>query len=54
MSYSQINAALAVLAALLLAGCIADAPEDTRLPWSTTKSWEGMVPVAPSIMDRYD
>ena len=38
----------------LLAGCIADTAEDTDLPWSSNKSWEGMAPVAPSVMDRYE
>lgn len=38
----------------LLAGCIADTAEDTDLPWSSSKSWEGMAPVAPSMMDRYE
>ncbi len=38
----------------LLTGCIADTAEDTDLPWSSNKSWEGMAPVAPSIMDRYE
>ncbi len=38
----------------LLAGCIADTAEDTALPWSSNKSWEGMAPIAPSVMDRYD
>ncbi len=38
----------------VLAGCIADTAEDTALPWSSNKSWEGMAPIAPSIMDRYD
>ena len=38
----------------LLSGCIADTAEDTDLPWSSNKSWEGMAPVAPSIMDRYE
>ena len=37
-----------------LAGCIADTAEDTALPWSSNKSWEGMAPIAPSVMDRYD
>ena len=45
-------AAAAVLG--LLSGCIADTAEDTDLPWSSNKSWEGMAPVAPSIMDRYE
>ena len=38
----------------LLAGCIADSPEDSDLPWSSNKNWEGLGPL-PSIMtDRYD
>lgn len=43
----------AVLGALL-AGCIADTAEDTDLPWASGQSWEGMAPVAPSMMDRYE
>ena len=39
---------------LLLGGCIADTAEDTDLPWATNKSWEGIAPVAPSLMDRYE
>lgn len=45
---------LAAFAAALLAGCIADTAEDTNLPWSSNKSWEGLAPIAPSVMDRYD
>jgi len=41
-------------ACLLLAGCIADTAEDSDLPWSSNKSWEGMAPIAPSIMNQYD
>lgn len=38
----------------LAAGCIADSAEDSDLPWSSNRSWEGMGPL-PSIMtDRYD
>jgi len=44
----------AVLALALLSGCIADTAEDTDLPWSSGKSWEGLAPIAPSVMDRYD
>ena len=54
MSSSLIKAFLAAFALSLLAGCIADSAEDTDLPWSSNKSWEGMAPIAPSIMDRYD
>ena len=38
----------------LLSGCIADTAEDTDLPWASNKSWEGMAPVAPTMMDRYE
>ena len=48
------KALLALLAAALLGGCIADTAEDTNLPWSSNKSWEGMAPIAPSVMDRYE
>jgi len=44
----------AVLALALLSGCIADTAEDTDLPWSSGKSWEGLAPIAPSVLDRYD
>ena len=45
---------LAALGIALLGGCIADTPEDTDLPWASNKSWEGMAPVAPNVMDRYE
>ena len=57
MSSSLTNAAKAVLAAFalsVLAGCIADTAEDSNLPWSSNRSWEGMAPIAPTIMDRYE
>lgn len=44
----------ALLAGWLLSGCIADTAEDTDLPWATNKNWEGIVPIAPSLMDRYE
>ena len=44
----------AAVALGLLSGCIADTAEDTDLPWSSSKSWEGMAPIAPSVMDRYE
>ena len=40
-------------ALLLLGGCIADTAEDTNLPWASSQSWEGMAPIAPSVIDRY-
>lgn len=46
--------AFALAATAFLTGCIADTAEDTNLPWATNKSWEGMAPVAPSVMDRYE
>ena len=44
----------AAVAVLLLAGCIADSAEDTDLPWASNKSWEGIAPIAPTLMDRYE
>ncbi|MBQ6457457.1 MAG: hypothetical protein IJJ51_01485 [Kiritimatiellae bacterium] len=54
MSCSLTKAVLAALGLALLAGCIADTAEDTALPWASSKSWEGMAPIAPSVLDRYD
>ena len=54
MSSSLTKAVLAAFALALLAGCIADTAEDTALPWSSNRSWEGMAPIAPSVLDRYD
>ena len=55
LSPTKLLYGFAAVAALgLLSGCIADTAEDTDLPWSSNKSWEGMAPVAPSIMDRYE
>ena len=48
------KAAALLLAGAALAGCIADSPEDTKLPWSSNRPWEGMAPVAPGMIDRYD
>ena len=53
-SSSLIKALFAAFAVALLAGCIADTAEDTALPWSSNKSWEGMAPIAPTMLDRYD
>ena len=43
-----------LLACALLSGCLADSAEDTDLPWATNKSWEGIAPIAPTMMDRYE
>ena len=53
-SSSLIKALLATFALTVLAGCIADSAEDSDLPWASNKNWEGIVPIAPSVMDRYD
>ena len=53
-SSSLIKAFLATLALAALAGCIADSAEDSDLPWASNKNWEGIVPIAPSVMYRYD
>ena len=48
------KAVLFAFGAAVMSGCIADNAEDTDLPWASNKSWEGMAPIAPSVMDRYD
>ena len=53
-SFSLIKAVLAAFALSVLAGCIADTAEDTELPWASSKSWEGMAPIAPSVLNQYD
>jgi len=54
MSFSLTKAVLAAFALALLGGCIADTAEDTDLPWATGRNWEGIAPIAPTIMDRYE
>ena len=51
---SLARAAAAAIAISALAGCLADTAEDTDLPWASNKSWEGIAPIAPSLMDRYE
>jgi len=53
-SSSLIKGFLAGFALALLAGCLADTPEDSDLPWASNKSWEGIAPISPAMMDRYD
>ena len=53
-SFSLTKSVLAAFALALLAGCIADTAEDSDLPWASNRSWEGIVPIAPTVMDRYD
>ena len=48
------GAGLAALICGLLSGCIADTAEDSDLPWASNKNWEGIAPIAPTVMDRYD
>lgn len=55
MTFSSLTKAfLVAFAALVLAGCIADTAEDTDLPWASNKNWEGIAPIAPTVMDRYE
>ena len=49
-----LSAALAAAALAALAGCIADNAEDTNLPWASNRGWEGIAPISPAMMDRYD
>lgn len=51
---TPLKLALAGLALALLAGCIADSAEDSDLPWASSRNWEGIAPIAPSVMDRYE
>jgi len=53
IKFPQLAVALTLLAMTLLAGCIADNPEDTDLPWSSNRGWEGMAPISPAITDQY-
>lgn len=53
-SFSPIKALFAALALALLSGCLADTAEDTDLPWASNKGWEGIAPISPTVMDRYD
>ena len=48
------KAVLFGFAMTVLSGCIADSAEDSDLPWSSSKSWEGIAPIAPTLMDRYE
>lgn len=54
MSKFAIKLAAAAVIGTVLAGCIADTAEDTDLPWASNKNWEGIAPISPAIMDRYD
>ena len=57
MSFSLTKLGRVLLAAIALgslAGCIADTAEDSDLPWASSRSWEGLAPVGPSMMDRYE
>ena len=42
------------LGSALLSGCIADTAEDSDLPWASNRGWEGLAPIAPTAMDRYE
>lgn len=53
-AFTTAKAFLAALALALLAGCIADTAEDSDIPWASNKGWEGIAPIAPSLMDRYE
>ena len=53
-SSSLTKSVLAAFALALLAGCIADTAEDSDLPWSSIRNWEGISPIAPTVMYRYD
>ena len=54
VSFFVLHFSVIAAAATILGGCIADTAEDTNLPWATNRSWEGMAPIAPSVVDRYE
>jgi len=54
MSSSLIKVVFAAFSLSVLAGCIADTAEDSDLPWSSNRGWEGIAPIAPTLMDRYE
>ena len=45
---------LSSLTKAVLAGCIADAAEDSDLPCASNEGWEGVAPITPTMMDRYE
>lgn len=45
--------ALALLLAMLSAGCIHDSPTETDMPWSAPSAWEGTIPLPSGFRDRY-
>ena len=49
-----IDAFAGALALLLLSGCIADSAVDSDLPWASNKGWEGIAPISPAVLDRYE
>ena len=53
-SQSSATDALRKALSAALAGCIADNAEDTNLPWASNRGWEGIAPISPAMMDRYD
>ena len=55
ISYTlPIKALAGALAFCLLSGCIADSAVDTDLPWASNKGWEGIAPISPAVLDRYE
>ncbi|HRT28664.1 MAG TPA: hypothetical protein P5527_02625 [Kiritimatiellia bacterium] len=41
------------LALLGLAGCMADNPNETDMPWAAPAGWEGTMPLPGGYRDRY-
>lgn len=60
MSFSS-KALLAAIASFLLgtmllagAGCMADRPAETDMPWAAPASWEGTIGLPASFTHQYD
>lgn len=48
------GAALLAAALSLMAGCMADRPAETDIPWAAPQGWEGSMPLPSSIQHQYD
>jgi len=44
----------ALLAALMISGCMQDSPHDTDIPWAGPASWEGTMPLPGSVRNQYE
>jgi len=45
---------IGLLALLGTAGCMAEGPNETDIPWSAPASWEGTMPLPSGFANRYE